>query len=512
MLSGNHICNLQAQNFKQMEAGYFNANLSEVPCSLLMSLRDMFIKDPNMCYAFACEAYKYLSTSKKCNADDFSNSYELIAVYGVAMSGVLWGYDLKKGTMSLYTTSIQILKGLASRGILKGKKEPIAVELQLLEKTLYESDRLKKSIRECKNKLVCVRLDTELNGKNLIMKCTVPRSLPTLEDTIFVPFDAVKYATDALHNLLQSRILRVRMGDKVRDVTLNMEILTSIYGAERAAQLSSFIPDVYTQRFYVPSVGASKYTAGVTNIKLADIDEVKPVSLADIDLSEVNLDYSMVYDHFRERVDKIPDKKVPDIADAFGLDCLNAPADHLRGRLKDLCNEMYPRDIWEIMKQYPKVFNTAGYLKKPSKYGSNYKRLNKPQSIDELNQLLKQGVFKLLITKRNGSFSTIIGTNNRELLKKILGNDYIAKYESQGVRLRYASKLLESGKSVDEVKVLSGLDDLSNIQESLNEIEMKKTVVKQSHLVTVRNLEATDSSNFYKNVDLDSLVEVIQLS
>lgn len=519
MLSNNHICKVQSQYFKQLEQAYFQRSFSEVPCSLLMSLRDMFNKNKEMCYAFAVEAYRYMITANKCNGDDFENSYELMATYGVSMSSVLWGYSLKNGSMSLYTTSIGILNGLASRGILKGKKEPIAIELQNIEKTLYQSDRIKKSLRECKNKLVCVRLDTELQGNNLVMKCTVPRSAPTLDDTIFIPFDAVKCATDMLHNILQSRILRVRMGDKVRDVTLNHEVLASIYG-ERANMLSSFIPDVYTQRFYVASVGASKYTLGVTNIKLAEIDEIKPVSLADIDLSEINLDYSMVYDHFKERVDKIPENKLGIIAEDFGLDCLNAPSDDIRLRLKDVCLELYPKDIWDIMKKYPRVFATSSYMKKKSKYGDNYTRVEKPKSVSELVDLLKSGVYKIVITKRNGTFSTIIGTNNEKCLQRILGADYIAKYESLGVRLRYAKHLFDSGKSLGEVRKLSGLQELgtsgidlaTELNERLGEIEMKKTVVKQNHLVGVRNLQVTSEKDFYKNIDINSIVEVISLS
>lgn len=512
MLSNNHICKVQSQNFKQMEIGYFKESISKVPCSLLISLRDMFITNTSMCYAFACEAYKALSSLKICNEDDFSNSYELMATYGVALSGVLWGYDLKKGKMSLYTSSIQLLRSFASKGILVGKKEPTEIELQTIEKTLYKSDRIKKSLRDCKNKLVCVRLDTELQGKSLAIKCTVPRSLPSLDDTIFVPFDTVSCAVSLLQELLRSNVLQVRMGDKVRNVTLNKDVLASIYGEERASYLCSFSPRIYNRQFYVPSLGASKYTSGVTNLRVEEIDEVKKVGLNDIDLSEINLDYSMVNDHYLERLSKIPDKKVVDIAESFGLDCLNAPLDDLRERLKNVPNEMYARDIWEVMKKYPKVFNTAGYIKKPSKFGSNYTRINIPNSTEELQLLLNKGVFKLLINKRDGSLSTIIGTNDKTILSSMLGDNYRAKYESEGVRLRYAKWLMELGKSADEIMYLSGIDISGDMEQRLSAIDDRTTVIKQSHLVTVRNLQARDSTDFYKNVDLSSLVELIQLT
>lgn len=522
MLSNNHICKLQSQKFALLQEEYLKTAISKVPCSLVMSLREMFVADWGMCYAFALEAYKCFANSHKCDSDDFTSCYEQIATYGVLLSNIVWGYDIEKDSMSLYTSSIQLLQQLASRGILVGNKEPIAIELEQLSKKLYSSDKIKKSIKDGK-KIVAVRLDTEIKGKGMVMTFTLPRTLISLDTHVIVPFSGYQKLTELLYSELQGNILRVKMGDKVRDVTMNMGVLNSIYGAERAKVLTSYTPDMYTQRFYVPSVGASKYTAGVTNIKLTEVDEIKPISLADIDLTEANMDYSMVIDFFLQSVDKMTDNQIGKASQVFGLICLNAPIEDLRERLKDVVNTLYPREIWDLMKANPKLFKVEKYSKIKNKFGSNFTKINVPSTKEELQDLLSMGVYKILLTKRDGSFSTIIGSNNTDIIEKILGVS-IWSMESDGVRLRRLKSLLSGGTVSDisalikELKLenIISVDDTSKVIEQIDlqlyNIDLNKTVVKQPKLTLVRNLEARSQEQYYKYIDVNSIVEVFKFS
>lgn len=511
MLQNNRVCKINSQYFKQMAIQHCKNNMYSG--DLLMSLREMLSQNSKMCYAFASEAFKVFSNGKRCDEDDFEDCYELFAMYGIVLSGVVWGYDTSSGKMSLYTSSIGVLEGLAQRGVLKGKKQPITIELEDIKKKLYESDRIKKSIKDGKQ-LVVVRLDAELVGNSMKMTATMPRSMPRLDNTVFLAFDTILCASQMLYAELQVKVLRISMGNKVRDVTLNRDILTSIYGLERTSVLCSYLPDAYMLRFYVPSVGASIYTPGVTNINLAEIDKVQEIGLADIDLSEIKLDYSGVYDHFLSRVDKVPDNKIGLIAQDFGLECVNADPEFIRSELKrKIPDEFYAQEVWEEMKEYPKLFVTASYIKKAPRYGKNYQKVSNPKSVEELEKLLRTNVCKIQITKRKGSFSTIIGTNSTELLSKFYGDDYVARFESDGTRGRKFINLRKKGVPIEEATRLTGITSNTEANSMIESAEANKTVVKQSHLVTVRSLECRGNGrDFYKNVDIESIVEIAILS
>ena len=520
MLANNHICKVQTQNFAQLQIEYMRSEIDKPNCSLLMSLRQMFNALPDMMYKFACEAYMNFAGKGWCDEDDFALRYEQIATYGVMLSSVVWGYDIAKGDMSLYTSSVTVLKNLAQKDILKGKKQPIAIELPQIEKTLYESDRIRNTFKTADNRIVSVRLDTELADGRLEIKPTIPRTPISLKTHILIPFSSYQKAIELLRNMLQQYILRIRMGDKVRDVTLNKQILASIYGDARANHLVSYIPDIYTQRFYVPSVGASKYTTGVTNIKLEAVDEVKAISLADVNLTEVNVDYTMVQDYFMGVVNKMTEKQLERAVKTMEIPIELYSVDDMRHALIDASIAMYPKDLYDFMKNNSKLFKFDGYAKVVNKFGDEYTLVEKPKTIKELHDMLQSGVYKILITKRNGKFSTIIGTNNLTYVKNIMGSDYM-KFESEGVRLRRLRYFLENTKvpvekAIKECyaeKLVYGDREevLRQIDTLLQEVENNKTVVKQANLVLVRNLEAKESYEYYKNIDLRQINEIYRL-
>ena len=186
---------------------------------------------------------------------------------------------------------------------------------------------------------------------------------------------------------------------------------------------------------------------------------------------------------------------------------------------------MYPKDIWEVMKINPKLFKTEGISTFSSPYGGMQEQIAIPKTPDELRTRLATGVYKIVITKRNGSFSTIICTNNDRFLEKILGKGYI-KNESDGVKLRgLRNYLLSTGKLSEEdtckavvqfdgQHLVYGVYDsvLEDIDLQLNAVELNKTVVSQPKLVQVRNLEAYDKSSYYKYIDIKQIVEIVRLN
>lgn len=571
MLASSHICTVQSQKFKMLQTSWMNKTIPGNNISVLMSLNQMFKEDTSLAYQYACEAYKVFIAQKRCTEDDFTSSYALLANYGVALSSLFFAYELKTGKMQLYTSSLTILKQLATQNFLKGKKQPIAIELQDIEKKLYDSDRIKKSIKDG-NKLISVRLDSEVVGNSVVFTPTIPRSAIDLNDFIIVPFLAVNEAMTNLNGVLQEKVLRITQGDKVRIVTKNIQLLSSIYGASRAQYLVSQVPDARVLRFYLPSLGASIYTAGITNIHLEKIDSIEVVnSLAEIDLSEIKLDYSQAKDFFMDTLKRLSAKDVHVIADALNTEQYNATAKERRKEVADIIDNLYDREVYDFMKQYPQYFNLGVYKTLPSKYGDKNEDLPIPNSIEELRGIFEKGVYKVLVNNRTGSMSTIICSNDSKCLEKIYGKKYYRNYESEGNRLRAllaeVKKLKEKYKanntnSLEENKAskLFAKYNLSDVFEDVKEsdkintkenvkkrdinaafdrylerdsipfdllikainarlmdVEMRKTVIQQPHLVTVRSCEAKldDDKNpvgFYRSIDLKSIITITRLS
>lgn len=545
MLANNHICNVQAQNFKLMQSNHIQNVIPGNNISVLMSLNQMFVTNNNLAYVFACEAYKLFIAQKRCTEDDFQSSYNLLAHYGVALSSLFFGYELSTGKMALYTSSVSLLKQLATKGMLTGKKQPIAIELQDIEKKIYDSDRIKKSIKEG-NKLVSVRLDSEVVGTNVVLTPVIPRSAINLDEFIIVPFIAVNEAMNVLNGVLQDRVLKIVQGNKVRIVTKNTQVLSSIYGEARTKYLVSQVPDARVLRFYVPSLGASIYTAGITNIHLENIDSIEVVnSLAEVDLSEIKLDYSQAKDFFLDTIKKLPSKDIHILADELSIQQYNANAKEAKKEIAEIIDCFYDREVYDFMKAHPQYFNLGLYSKLPSKYGDKYEELPIPSSIEELKSLLNTGVYKVLVNNRTGSLSTIICSNDTKCLEKIYGKKYFRNYESEGNRLRAMEALMKKKfpkeiSAGDLVKIrdkfnlgyvcssvnleVNAPDEVTSSQPVFNEItrylmdvEMRKTVVKQPHLVTVRSCESKLDNEgnpvaFYKNIDIKAIISITRLS
>ena len=548
MLANNHNCKLQSQYFKTMQRQHIERIIPSDDISVLLPLGNMFSNNPDLAYAFASEAYFLFTAQGRCTADDFQPSYNLLAHYGVALSNLFFGYDFVSGDMSLYTSSLTILKSLASKGFLKGKKNPIAMELNDIEKKLYESDRIRKSIKDG-NKLISVRLDYEVIGGTVIFKPTIPRSPIDLNNFIIVPFLSVNEAMSTLTRVLSKYVLKIVQGDKIRYVTKNEDVLASIYGAERAKYLVSHIPDPRTMRFYVPSIGASIYSAGLTNIRLDAVDSISYVSsLAEIDLSEITLDFSQAKDYFAFVVNSMDSNGVAIVASDIVIPSYNVTVAEAKREIIEVSERMYNREVYDFMKSHSDLFNIEEYKKLPSKYGNKYEVLQTPTSVEVLRGMLEHGIYKVLLTSRKGSLSTVICTNDHKSLSKFYGKRYTKYYESEGNRLREMRYYILINKpnliAPDDLKStcsmfnldyiydmgikMTGSTDVDRgmcvkayilqcIDSCLNDIKDVTTVVRQPHLVTVRSLEARideegNPVGYYKYIDLKSIVSIIKLA
>ena len=524
MLVGSRPCSMATQYYIQAEKAYMEKKFLDpndpqffLTLKGYQNLSTILPGASETIFNYAYEAARVLDLDE----EDLVAHKLILAHYGMAMYGSFFAYNFDLSVdvdkrMSLYTSSISFLRNLANKGILIDKKKEIPQLLVDLEKKLYGGCILKKLKDD--DTLYAIRLDPVISGNEVKFTATMPRTPVKLSTHFIMSYDAVKTALDMFDQILRNNMLRITMGDKVRVVSKNINILNSIYNPDGSNQhyVNSVLSEMYdarTLKFYCPVIGASKYSAGTTNIKITEIDKIEQVGIGDVDLSDVNVNLMGV--RF-EALEQIKKKKAGYgvVAKYLNLEDNSAEA------VQEAINNMYDSDVWAMMKDLPKVFSCDKYKNKPNRYGSLYEPQVLPISQKNLEELLKTGVYKILLRKQNGSFSTIITTSNKDLLKSILGADYEARLESDGVRFRKAIEAVKKGMSVEKaVKTYntpvalgnSKEDYISLLENELISVEERTTVVKQLNLITVKRLDATSPKNFYAQVNVNNIKELIKL-
>ena len=556
MLYYNKTANLAKQMMVQDTDKFFNAFLQGSTSCILPSIRDLATRSQNLAYNLAAEVYKIFIEKKWMNPSDWSAKYYTLVAYGFLMCDLAFIYNPDNEKFELHTSSVSMIQRLASQGYVEGATKKDAAELSV-QKAVDALSGNKKILTSLKkdNVIQTVRLDPSMNGRELRFKITVPRSQVDIVKTMIVPFTCYMQVIKDLQSLFKRGFVRVTMneGEKVRAVTLNHGLLSKIYTPDRVNQLSDFAPNAYMKSFYVPSVGASVYSLGVTNIKPETIDKLEMVNLKDIDLSEVNVDFTMVRPYFIQQLNNLNLQQLKTLIKNLAI-----PVDASFTRSKAGCISVlenwvytsqdakaYESNLYLLMKESP-FFDISGLSNMQNIYGNMMQQVNYPGSPAGLAQLLNTGVFRITTRRRAGSMSTHIVTNNPTELKRVLGDDYFIRFESYGVKLNYAmnlvvamgkkygsntplkkesdiySKLSEFGiylSDEDKAKVLT-YEDLYVLlnKTKADEVDANKTVVSQAHLVVARNCQAWYSPeeekpyDYYKNIDPNSIVSIVRLS
>mgnify|MGYP004516437021 CR=1 FL=1 len=557
MLYYNKTANLAKQMMVQDTDKFFNAFLQGNTSCILPSIRDLATRNQNLAYNLAAEVYKIFVGKKWMKPSDWSTKYYTLVAYGFLMCDLAFIYNPDNEKFELHTASVSMVQKLASQGYIEGATKKDAAELSV-QKAVDALSGDKKILTSLKkdNVIQTVRLDPSMNGRDLKFKITVPRSQVDIVKTMIVPFTCYMQVIKDLQALFGRGFIRVTMneGEKVRVVTLNQELLSKIYTPERVSQLSGFTPNAYMKSFYVPSVGASVYSLGVTNIKPETIDKLEMINLRDIDLSEVNVDYTMVRPYFIQQLKGLNLQQLKTLIKNLAIPVTDAGFTRSKtGCISILENwvytsqdaKAYESNLYTLMKESP-FFDISGLSNMQNTYGNMMQQVSYPGSPAGLSQLLNTGVFRITTRRRAGSMSTHIVTNNHTELKRILGDDYFVKFESYGVRLNYAMNLVVAmGKKYGSKTPLKGESDIytklsefgiylpdedkekmltyEDLYAFLNktkadEVDANKTVVSQAHLVVARNCQAWYSPeedkpyDYYKNIDPNSIVSIIRLS
>lgn len=496
--------------------------------------------NPDLGVNFASSALALFIDNEIADDELWETNYSQLALYGLTMSGLVYVYDMEKGALSMHTSSIRLLDELVSQDKIEVPSgKTIQGEFGRWEKQLSLSRKgtVHKSLEEG-NVIRTVRLELQPNGKYSV---TIPRSCINFEESPVIPSRVLAQELSNFVALAKNQLLKITMGSKVRYVTLSKDILGKVYDANRVdSLLKSFsVMRSGDSYIYLPSVGASKYTPGLTRIDLIGVNYVQGGSLSEIDLSQVNLNYDVTKSFL---IGYLREATVKPVAKALGI-----PVELLQGKTVTEQKEYLTATIMRMNdSDVYNVILSIGVTKEEldsydSPIGRNYEEVAIPSSSGELLTRLQTGVYKLVYIKRDGKFGTLIGTNCDKNLKAIYGANYMRKFESEGVRLRKLMTSVMRKDTLDKSTVINycdklGLDVVKSeisstfmlsdelnseqlvgiISKYLQAVESRRTTKPNPDNVLVRNCFATvengQTNNYYRNIDFKSIKAIYKLT
>lgn len=548
MLHGNSICKSLESQLNQAQTQLCNQFLIQPSECIVATMQWLEEKHPEIIKGYADVSRGIFSAEdEEAMHKYYKSDYEL-AVAGLMLSGIVVGFSLDTGKVSLYTASHHIIETLCAEGLLdNGRGElpsnyervvgSLSVATPFLSKSAFES-------------FYAIRLEPKVYGSTIKFNTVIQRSGLCLRRTVLMPYVCYSSCMMLLNKFLETRILEVKQVTKTRFVTRDIEVLSKVYGRGRAYSLLGYKPLPQIGNFYLPSLGASIRTAGVTNVILTDIESIRIAQLSEVDLSDVNTDLSNARDFFRYTVRRMKGQQIKDLAYKLELSNLISFDESELGDLASIKKKIYDSSLYDsqyynFMKENQDMFNMDKYRTLKCKFGNLSEPVPVPQTLEELREMLKTGVYRIIVSKVDGKLSVITATENKKMLTGLYGRDYMAKYESLGVCLRTAKYLLErhNGDTIDfddvvELDKKYGLNlnmerifsshlvdgvmpetvSVSSVLAGVNELlanSGSREAREQSYL-TVRSCNATysgqgKSRNFYKQLKLETIISITKL-
>ena len=266
-----------------------------------------------------------------------------------------------------------------------------------------------------------------------------------------VPFVAIQRSMSFFKEMLEDqRILSVSQDKgeirKDRYITCRKDVLARYCDSEAFAK--SLKPSFFPLKgfFYAPVLGASSLTAGVSRVDLLDVCNVQSVSSVEgfskpsggLDsflvesciVTILNEMYDKDVEGYQKLVDSLPNKDGVITGAVFDIDkgvpspisiikYIHGLNKSTRAKVEGLIPGL--EEAVNVKKQ---VFNEYEEIDLSSLSNADVK------------EMLKTGVYKFLIRKKDCSYSSLTLSNNPRILRTLYGQDYFGKYESFGVRLR----------------------------------------------------------------------------
>lgn len=388
---------------------------------------------------------------------------EVKVIQGSLLDGLVFGYDASTGKFEVYTANFNFTNwGMASE-TLQGSNyyHPDRVGSCICDET-YCNAIMKSNLSA---KFKCLRVDVEYfnGGDEFRYDFVNHRKILLLGDTYFIPYLPVLRAMKFIEGMMnKNKSLLVLQqvdqgGQKARVITEHKGLLGNY--CDDPSCVGILKSDYYPLKgfMYAPCLGAPSTTAMCTSVNLFNLDRVQEVSEEDIQklgikkpdnplrsvFSSSEID-ACLRDAFEENPDKYWDivTTLPRSDEFFGGNTYDSDKMIPRGAMMNYIHSLKPDELHKVESMIPGV--QEGIARK-SVILRSFKEVDKNISKDALADLLKNNVCRVVIRKKDCTFSSLTLTNNVDYLKIFYGDNYIRYFESFNVRVNVMINNLRKG-------------------------------------------------------------------
>jgi len=468
-------------------------------------------------------------------------SNEMKILQASAFDGLVVGVNIAKGgELAIYTANTDVIFGIDSES-----KFSMDKTFELNEQGIVNA----------------VRIDIEYTSEDgfdyKVVSLNKNTNLQIVDEEtgkgrfFLVPYIAIQRSMAFFEEYLKDG----RTMEVIQDVEGLMKvryISTKVTELEKYCDSKEFVktlkPEFFPLKgfFYAPVLGASSLTTGRTKIDLVNVSKVSLVSKPKVEKADKVVEnlivestiqkalvslYNSDLEEYSRLVEKLPkrSKFFDDMSDMPSPVVLMKYYHQLRGADLD------------------KFYKVVSPYMVETDYGVLQESINMCEEVhldgigvDEVKKMLKQGIYKINIRKKDCRYSSMIVSNNEEILKKFYGDDYFGLYESLGTRLYKLEDMVFDGIDLSEALDYCGFpsdrETVKDVQEVLksNEVERSQherlaeifksedTVGKgvrksssNSNIILVRKCFASLGSNgaidFYRYLDVSKVVSIFRI-
>ena len=186
--------------------------------------------------------------------------------------------------------------------------------------------------------------------------------------------------------------------------------------------------------FYAPSVGAPSTSAMITNINVFDVSILKGATENDFKNFKINKPENPIRDMIGENlvINRLMYLKGSDLGELSSIVRVFPYKDKYHLNIDDLQPSSIAKYLHSVpeasMKKIYKVTGVEEELSRRLKLFSNGRAMTADE-IANIEETLKNNICRVVLQKKNCKLSSVMCTNNKDILANIYGKDYIKYYE-----------------------------------------------------------------------------------
>lgn len=378
-----------------------------------------------------------------------------VALFQALEEMVMVGVDMSKEGFpsALYTRSREALNGLYSLGLLEDNGE---------RKYLDALDGNKTANAIAKGLFLAIRLDVVGVYKGLPkFKPVIPRSAIDMSSFALIPVEFMYLFEDMLREGFRGKAFSFTKSSVIGAVehkaTFSEDIVRRVYNSTAPELVEAKIKkgrlgyDLMKLRMYCYDLESSIHTLGLASFRPEMLDKIEEYN-GPIDMSQHNINYEYLKGVFRTKIKACNTSQLESLkfTDLSGFANLN---DKVEGIIA-FSETMKYKNLYWLMKNRPDIFGNvedalATREKVSPKFLKHMQFVDLPEDsmerVEKVKEMLNTGLVKFTAYKKDNTLYERFCTMNPTVLSKLIGKDYVKRFESPRNKMKYVIELIKRG-------------------------------------------------------------------